>query len=120
MNQRVAIVTGAASGIGRATAQRFARDGLAVIAVDRDEMLLKKLTTEHPTIQPFACDITGGGAPSPDNWGRGANLGFHTLLPYDAQIAKDGTIYAGTGPHVSQDPPGARSWWSSSPATVSP
>ena len=31
----------------------------------------------------------------PDNWGRGANPGFNTLLPYDAQVAKDGTIYAG-------------------------
>jgi hypothetical protein len=28
-------------------------------------------------------------------WGRGSNLGFNTLLPYDAQVAKDGTIYAG-------------------------
>ena len=32
---------------------------------------------------------------SPDRWTRGENLGFHTLLPYDAQVAKDGTIYAG-------------------------
>ena len=30
-----------------------------------------------------------------DGWGRGANHGFNTLLPYDAQIAKDGTIWAG-------------------------
>jgi hypothetical protein len=28
-------------------------------------------------------------------WGRGANLGFNTLLPYDAQVAKDGTIWSG-------------------------
>ncbi|MCW2783275.1 MAG: hypothetical protein JWR35_3724, partial [Marmoricola sp.] len=28
-------------------------------------------------------------------WGRGANQGFHTLLPYDAQVANDGTIWAG-------------------------
>jgi hypothetical protein len=28
-------------------------------------------------------------------WGRGANLGFNTLLPYDAQVARDGTIWAG-------------------------
>jgi hypothetical protein len=28
-------------------------------------------------------------------WGRGANKGFYTLLPYDAQIAKDGVIYSG-------------------------
>ncbi len=32
---------------------------------------------------------------SPDRWTRGENVGFHTLLPYDAQVAKDGTIYAG-------------------------
>ena len=32
---------------------------------------------------------------SADRWTRGDNAGFHTLLPYDAQVAKDGTIYAG-------------------------
>jgi hypothetical protein len=30
-----------------------------------------------------------------DQWGRGANHDFNTLLPYDAQIAKDGTIWSG-------------------------
>lgn len=34
--QKVAIVTGAANGIGRATAIRLARDGLNVLAVDYD------------------------------------------------------------------------------------
>jgi hypothetical protein len=29
------------------------------------------------------------------NWGTGANNGFHTLLPYGAAMAKDGTVYAG-------------------------
>ena len=28
-------------------------------------------------------------------WGTGANNGFHTLLPYGAAMAKDGTVYAG-------------------------
>lgn len=28
-------------------------------------------------------------------WGDGANRGFHTLLPYDAEIANDGVIWAG-------------------------
>lgn len=28
-------------------------------------------------------------------WGDGANVGFHTLLPYGAAMAKDGTVYGG-------------------------
>ena len=40
-------------------------------------------------------DVGTSGLPSPDEWGRGANTGFHTLLPYDAQVAKDGTIWSG-------------------------
>ena len=28
-------------------------------------------------------------------WGRGINTDLHTLQPYDAEMAKDGTVYAG-------------------------
>ncbi|MGH2828250.1 MAG: WD40/YVTN/BNR-like repeat-containing protein [Actinomycetota bacterium] len=28
-------------------------------------------------------------------WGKGDNDGFHTLLPYDAEVAKDGTVWYG-------------------------
>jgi 3-oxoacyl-[acyl-carrier protein] reductase len=38
IHDRVAIVTGAASGIGRATATRLAREGCLVVAVDRQAM----------------------------------------------------------------------------------
>jgi 3-oxoacyl-[acyl-carrier protein] reductase len=45
---RVSIVTGAASGIARATAIQFAREGAAVMAVDRDrEGLLKTVQEIH-------------------------------------------------------------------------
>ncbi len=41
MSDRVAIVTGAASGIGRATVERLVLDGTSVVAVDRDAQQLQ-------------------------------------------------------------------------------
>ena len=32
---------------------------------------------------------------SSEAWGKGDNEGFHTLLPYDAEVAKDGTVWFG-------------------------
>ena len=43
---RVAFVTGAASGMGRATAQRFADEGARVFGVDVDEGGLEKAAAE--------------------------------------------------------------------------
>lgn len=44
---RVAMVTGAANGIGRAIVERFLADGLAVVAADIDENALNRLPHEH-------------------------------------------------------------------------
>lgn len=44
----LAVVTGAASGIGRATAVRLVADGYAVAAMDRDLDGLDNLAKEHP------------------------------------------------------------------------
>ena len=49
---RVALITGGASGIGRATADRLAADGVAVHLVDRDETRLAQSVAE----------LTAGGA----------------------------------------------------------
>ena len=46
MQGKVAVVTGASSGIGRSTALLFARDGMNVLAVGRDEETLSRLSTE--------------------------------------------------------------------------
>ncbi|HJQ61047.1 MAG TPA: SDR family oxidoreductase [Vineibacter sp.] len=46
LKDQVAIITGAASGIGRATAERLAREGARIVAVDRDAAALATLAGE--------------------------------------------------------------------------
>ncbi len=57
---RTVIVTGAASGIGRATASRIAREGGRVVAVDVSTDRLHDLTTAHSdaAIVPVTADVT--------------------------------------------------------------
>ena len=51
LNGRRVMVTGAASGIGRATAERFAQEGASIFLVDRDEPLLSKALSGHPNFK---------------------------------------------------------------------
>jgi NAD(P)-dependent dehydrogenase (short-subunit alcohol dehydrogenase family) len=46
LNDKVAIITGAASGIGRAAAQRFAEEGARLLLADRDEAAGRALARE--------------------------------------------------------------------------
>ena len=55
---RTIVVTGGSSGIGRQFAIHFAVEGAKVIACGRNDMALRKLQTEHPTIDTVQCDIT--------------------------------------------------------------
>ena len=59
---QVAIVTGAAQGIGRAIAERFIKDGISLVAVDRNGDLLKSLEGKH--VATAVLDVTADDAPA--------------------------------------------------------
>jgi NAD(P)-dependent dehydrogenase (short-subunit alcohol dehydrogenase family) len=58
MNGRRAIVTGAASGIGRATAVRLSRDGCRLLLLDRDEAGLRSTAAACADAQVHVLDLS--------------------------------------------------------------
>lgn len=54
----VALVTGAASGMGQLAARRLAAAGTRVAAVDRDEEGLAVTALRSPNMATFVCDVT--------------------------------------------------------------
>jgi len=50
-------ITGASSGIGKALAIKFAKEGWQVAASARRENLLKELNNQNPNIHPFPLDV---------------------------------------------------------------
>lgn len=62
-SSRIVAVTGAGTGIGRATARAFAAEGAHVLAVGRRAEPLHETAAGHERITPLAADITAAGEP---------------------------------------------------------
>lgn len=73
---RVVIVTGAGSGIGRAAARAFAHAGARVLVVGRRSDALEETAAAHPAIAAHPADLSAPGAPEEvvdaaiDRWGQ--------------------------------------------------
>jgi 3-oxoacyl-[acyl-carrier protein] reductase len=63
LDGRTTIITGAASGIGKASAQLFASEGANVLAVDRPGTPLEEVHAEHSRISVLEQDVTDDDAP---------------------------------------------------------
>ncbi len=59
LDDKVAVITGAGSGLGLATTKRFAEQGASVLAVDLDQASLDDLAAAAgPRVSGFAADVT--------------------------------------------------------------
>ena len=56
--KRIAVVTGAAGGMGRAIVGRLLEDGLHVVGVDINTTALLGMSADLPDFTPEACDLT--------------------------------------------------------------
>jgi len=100
--ERAAIVTGASSGIGRATAKRLSRDGFAVLAVGRDGDTLEKMCVEiresGGRAEPFAADVTSVDGPRAI-----VSRAFEILGGIDALVNAAGVIASGSVADTTDD-----------------
>ncbi len=81
---RAAIVTGAASGIGRASAELFAAEGARVLAVDRPGA---EFVFEPDSITSLGADVADEGAPEAIVAAAIARLGRLDILFNNAGVA---------------------------------
>jgi NAD(P)-dependent dehydrogenase (short-subunit alcohol dehydrogenase family) len=93
---QIAVITGASSGIGRAAAGRFGRDGAAVLAVGRKARALVEVAQEVERAGgrcvPFEADVTAAGAPDAIVAQAVQAFGGLTTLVNAAGIIATGTV----------------------------
>jgi 3-oxoacyl-[acyl-carrier protein] reductase len=96
MEKRVALVTGASRGIGRAIAQRLAKDGRHVVAVARNaaqlEALVAEIVAAGGSAEARTCDLADGPAVQRLVEEVAEKHGRLDILVNNAGITKDGLL----------------------------
>lgn len=95
--QRVAVVTGAARGIGAATAVRLAAEGRAVAVIDLDEAAcadtVERITAAGGTAIAVGCDVTDEARVEAAVARIAAELGPPTVLVNNAGVLRDNLLF---------------------------
>ncbi|HCA84869.1 MAG TPA: beta-ketoacyl-ACP reductase [Streptomyces sp.] len=95
--QRVAIVTGGARGIGAATAVRLAEEGRAVAVIDLDEAACKdtveKITAAGGKALAVGCDVSDAGQVEAAVTRIAEELGAPVILVNNAGVLRDNLLF---------------------------